>query len=124
TGEVTSAGRTQQFERRYDLTERVLPPGVLAVPPLPEEEAVHALVAIAARAHGIASMRCLGDYFRLTGPPVRAAVERLVDDGTLLPAVVPGWDRPLFLHAEARVPRRATGAALLSPFDPVVFERR
>jgi uncharacterized protein YcaQ len=47
-----------------------------------------------------------------------------VDAGRLQPVTVAGWDRPLYRHAEATLPRTATGRALLSPFDSLVFERR
>jgi hypothetical protein len=124
TGEVTSARRNAAFERLYDLTERVLPPDVLAAPPVATDDAVRALVEISARAHGVASVRCLADYFRLRQAPTRQAIDELVEDGTLLPVTVRGWDRPAYLHADARRPRQATGSALLSPFDPLVFERR
>ncbi|MGH8894180.1 MAG: DNA glycosylase AlkZ-like family protein, partial [Actinomycetes bacterium] len=64
-GEVTSAGRTSQFERRYAAPERVLPRSVLDAPDVPDDEAFIELTRIAARAHGIASEPCLRDYFRL-----------------------------------------------------------
>ncbi|MDM7831722.1 winged helix-turn-helix domain-containing protein [Cellulomonas edaphi] len=123
-GEVTSAGRNAQFERRYDLTERVLPPGVLARALPDDADAVRELVAIAARAHGIGTQRCLGDYFRLKQARLAPAVADLVDEGVLVPGIVAGWERPVLRHRDATLPRRATGAALLSPFDPLVFERR
>ncbi|GAA2725957.1 winged helix-turn-helix domain-containing protein [Cellulomonas aerilata] len=124
TGEVTSARRNAAFERLYDLTERVLPPEVVAAPPVAEDDAVRALVEISARAHGVGTLSCLADYFRLRQGPTRKAVDELVEDGVLLPVAVRGWDRPAWLHADARRPRAATARTLLSPFDPLVFERR
>ncbi|HQY34847.1 crosslink repair DNA glycosylase YcaQ family protein [Actinotalea sp.] len=123
-GEVACAGRTTSFERRYDLVERVLPAHVLAEPEPDEADAVRALLEIGARAHGIGTAGCFADYFRLRSPHVPAALAALVEDGVLAPVTVRGWDRPTYLHRDAELPRRATGRALLSPFDPLVFERR
>jgi hypothetical protein len=123
-GEVTAARRTPQFERLYDLTERVLPPHVLAAPEPSDADAVRELVAVAARAQGVVTLRCLADYFRMKGARAEPAVADLVEDGVLLPVRVQGWDRAVYLHRDATVPRRAQGRALLSPFDPLVFERR
>ncbi|WP_273654193.1 winged helix-turn-helix domain-containing protein [Cellulomonas fimi] len=125
TGEVTSAGRNAAFERRYDLTERVLPPDVLARPEPDDATAVRELVEISARAHGVATLGCLADYFRIGQRQAATAAAELVEDGVLVPVRVAGWDaRPVYRHRDATLPRTARGAALLSPFDPLVFERR
>jgi uncharacterized protein YcaQ len=51
-------------------------------------------------------------------------VEHLVGTGRLRPVTVRGWDKPVYRHAEAKLPRTASGRALLSPFDSMVFERK
>lgn len=127
-GEVTSAGRTTQFERRYALPRDVLPPTVLERDPagpnaVPEPEAVAELVAGAARAMGVASLQCLRDYYRLTPEQTRQAVDILVGRGELEPVRVAGWHRPAFLHVQAATPRRVQTRALLSPFDSLVWHR-
>jgi uncharacterized protein len=124
-GTISAASRSEQFERRYALTERVLPDRlVLAASQRDPEDAIRRLIDAAAQAHGIGTVRCFADYFRTPVKAATAAVDHLVSAGRLEPVTVAGWDRKVFLHAEARLPRQAAGRALLSPFDSLVFERR
>jgi uncharacterized protein YcaQ len=122
-GMVSTATRRGSFERVYDLTERVIPAAILALPTPPEADARRALVAKAAEALGIATETELRDYFRLKPGPARRAVAELVEEGVLRPAAVEGWTRPAFVHRDARRPRRIRDQALLAPFDPLIWER-
>ena len=122
-GKLSAADRTSQFERRYDLPERVLPAAVLNAPTPEPEEAFAGLIEIAARAHGVGTAACLRDYFRLPARESDAAIAGLVAAGRLIPAEVEGFSAPAYLHCEATRPRRVEARALLAPFDPLVFER-
>ena len=125
-GEVVSAGRTR-FERTYGLAEQVLPTELLAAE-VPKADAIRQLLIRAARAHGIGTASDLSDYYRLKSVDTAPVLRDLVDEGELVLASVAGWEtagrnRDVYLHRDARVPRRIDTAALLSPFDPVVWER-
>ncbi|HEX9169607.1 MAG TPA: crosslink repair DNA glycosylase YcaQ family protein [Roseiarcus sp.] len=122
-GYITTATRRGSFERVYDLTERVIPAEILALPTPDEKEAHRVLVERAARALGVATTQDLRDYFRLGPDDARQAVESLLEAGALEPVEVPGWDRLAYLHRDARRPRRVSARALLAPFDPLVWER-
>jgi uncharacterized protein YcaQ len=122
SGQLTTAAR-RSFERLYDVPERVLPADVLAAPTPSREEAQQELIRLSARAHGVATERDLRDYFRLDVEHARDAIAALVEGGDLLPVSVEGWKQPAYLSPDAAFPRRVARSALLSPFDPVVWER-
>ncbi|NYD40961.1 winged helix-turn-helix domain-containing protein [Nocardioides panaciterrulae] len=122
-GDLAIAGRNGQFEVLYDLPERVIPRAVLDRPTPSAAEANRELVRRAARSHGVATAQCLRDYYRMHNRHVGPAIEELVEEGELVPVRIDGWRRPAYLHRDARLPRRAHARALLSPFDPLVWER-
>ena len=122
-GHITTATRRGSFERVYDLTERVIPAKILALPTPDEGEAHRALVERAALALGVATALELRDYFRLGAEEAKSAIEILVEAGILRSVEVPGWGQLAFLHRDARLPRRVSARALLAPFDPLVWER-
>ncbi len=121
-GRITTHSR-RGFERYYDLPERVLPQAVLDMPVPSVEDAHRELLRISAKAHGVATYACLRDYFRLAPADTKTALDSLVEEGELLPVTVEGWNRPAYLHRDARIPRKVRARALLAPFDPLVFER-
>jgi uncharacterized protein len=120
-GVLTTATRVG-FARHYDLTERVLPPEVVARG-VDDDEAVRELTLRAATALGVGTEADIRDYFRLSPKLVKPAIAKLVADGELEPVDVDGWTAPAYLRAGQIVPRRERGTALLCPFDPLIFFR-
>ena len=121
SGVLTTATRVG-FQRHYDLTERVLGSEVMTRE-VADADAVRTLVEQSAQALGVATEPDLRDYYRLPPGRARAAVAELVQDAVLTPIRVRGWGAPAYLHRDARIPRAVRGAALLCPFDPLIFYR-
>ncbi len=130
TGHVMVAAR-RNFQRVYALRERVLPDWDDSSVPTSEEmqrdldlRTVHAL--------GIARQSWVADYFRQpkTGLPKR--LETLANEGSLVRVQVEGLDGPAYVHPQrlglleeiASGRRRATLTTLLSPFDPLIWDRQ
>jgi uncharacterized protein len=127
--------RRERFQRVYDLAERVLakldPPfDALAVTPS-QAELRKRFILDSVRALGITQARWIADYFRLKPAVDERELASLLVDGQLLSAQVAGWDSPAYVHPDhallldsARKGRlRATHTALLSPFDPLIWDR-
>jgi hypothetical protein len=127
SGRLTARRRMSDFARVYDLADRVIPREVRSSPVPSRKEAHRELLMRAAAHHGVATAKDLADYHRLSLTECGPLLTELVEDGRLLEADVEGWgaDRRsvAYLHPEATMPRRVDARALLSPFDPVVWER-
>jgi uncharacterized protein len=120
-GRITTATR-RNFARVYDLTERVIPHEILTAQAFSPEDAQRELIRIAGRALGLASELDLRDYFRLGVQEARARIAELVETGELVPVIVEDWKA--YLHRDAKIPRRLEAQALISPFDPLIWERK
>lgn len=118
-----AACRGGNFIRVYDLTERVIPAHALSRPAPAAPDAQRELLRLAGRAHGVGTAADLADYYRIRMPQARPRLQELVEEGELLEARVEGWDRPAYLHRDARMPRRIRAGALLSPFDSLIWRR-
>ncbi len=128
-GELMVA-RRDRFQRVYDVADRVLPPSARRTPP---DEATARWEAIerSVLALGVTQARWVNDYLRIR-PRLRPEDLRpFVEAGCLIEVRVRGWDSPGYVHRDhAALLRRAiagrlraTRTALLSPFDPVVWDR-
>lgn len=123
SGKITTATRRGSFARVYDLPERVLPSSVLDLPTPEVTSAQCALIERSARALGVATAADLRDYFRLKPDEGDHAIAALAEAGTLIPVRVEGWSQKAWMHRDARLPRRVRRAALLAPFDPLIWDR-
>jgi len=131
TGELMVA-RRDKFQRVYDLRERVHPSWKDKRDLRPQIDGQREQVLKAIRALGIAKAGWVADYFRMgkLAPEIQPAA--LAEQGLLLIAQVDGWDKPVYVHpdhagllAQARQGKlKATATRILSPFDPVVWDRK
>ena len=121
-GALAIAAREPNFTRVYDLAERVIPPELLHVD-IPREEAQRDLLLQAVRAHGVATAGDLADYWRMPVSGARPRITELVEAGRLRTVHVEGWREPALLDPGARAPDRVDAAALLAPFDPLIWTR-
>jgi uncharacterized protein YcaQ len=134
SGELAIRER-RSFQRSYDLAERVIPDELRAAP-VPEEEALETLLLEALDGHGWATTGTMAATWRLTKrrQEIAAALSRLLETERIVACALenpggratPGWIRPEDLELAARLdtvrPRRDRGV-LLSPFDPLLWDR-
>lgn len=129
TGDLMIA-RRHNFQRIYDLRERVLPSWNDRDLP-PAHQVRRRLVLKAVQALGVTSEHWVHDYFRTRKTETRQIISELLDEGALLEAGVEGWDTPGIIHPENEALARSAAAGrirptlttLLSPFDPLVWDR-
>jgi len=121
-GVLAVTERRSNLARAFDLAERVVPPEFLARTMEPDEARRELLLA-AARSHGVGTASDLADYYRMPVREARRHLAELAASGDLHEVRVEGWRETAYLHSSARLPRRIDAAALLSPFDPVVWYR-
>ena len=121
-GQLAVRDRLPNFQRRYDLPERLLGDSP-RVSRMNRADADRELLRQAAGSLGVATLQDLADYFRRSPRDVAPRLPELVEQGELKAVQVQGWQEPAYLARSARVPRRIAGASLISPFDPVVWFR-
>ncbi len=132
-----AVARRRNFERLYDLAERVIPKAVLEMPAPDPDEARKALLLQSAKAQGVATARDLARYFNIDQwwerptkegrrPPsvVPRLVKELVEDGRLVRTDVEGWKQQAYVAKGTKSPRSVEARALVSPFDALLWERK
>jgi uncharacterized protein len=114
--------RRANFARAFDLAERLIAAEHHGRQ-VEQDEAERELLRRAVRSYGLGTADDLADYYRMPIRAARARLKELVDAGKVREVHVEGWREAAFLHPEASAPREINGAALLSPFDPLVWYR-
>jgi uncharacterized protein YcaQ len=135
-GRLAVAGR-RNFERLYDITERVFPAAILNAKPIERDEAKKQLLVRAARAMGVGAARDMARYFQIDAwwdrrstsgrrepSNTKRLIDELVEDGRLERVQVERWTVPAYIVRGASVPRSVDAAAIVSPFDPLLWERK
>ena len=122
-GRVTATRRPNDFARLYDLPERVIPQQHLRARTPSVHDAQRELLDIGARSLGVATAKDIADYFRIKPAIARPRIDELVEAGLLLPTSIENSKEKWFTHRDARTPRSVNAQALLSMFDPVVWNR-
>ncbi len=121
-GDLAVRRRLKNFQRVYDLPERIVDEHHRRVS-VDRAEAQRCLIGKAAESLGVASISDLADYYRMSRRDVVPRLEELVEEGAVSPVSVDGWSDTAYLAANAPSPRKIPGASLLSPFDPLVWYR-
>lgn len=121
-GVLAAAGRRSDFSRIYDLAERLIPDPHRSRH-VDHDEGRRAVLLQAARAHGVGTAKDLADYFRMPVNEAKPRLRELAAAGQLVEVRVDGWREPAYLDPQAERPQRIEAAALLSPFDPLIWCR-
>ncbi|KVE32507.1 winged helix-turn-helix domain-containing protein [Burkholderia sp. TSV86] len=122
----------RNFQRVYDVAERVLPGWDDARDLPPRDAVLPRLIDNTCRALGVVRADWIADYYRLPKRSYHDTLHALADAGDLLPATIEDWKEQVLVHrdlaplvdAASRDTLRSTVTTLLSPFDPVVWDRR
>jgi uncharacterized protein YcaQ len=121
-GHVGIAARPH-FTRIYDLIERIVPSEIYAQARPTHDEALRKLLLLGAASHGVGTAKDLADYYRLPIVPSRRILAALADTGELEKVHIDGWEDATYRYPAAVLPRCVDARALLSPFDPLVWNR-
>lgn len=122
TGQLAVRRRLKNFQRVYDLPERIIDARHCSNT-MQQSDAERELLRKASESLGIATKHDLADYYRMSARDSEPRIQELVEEGALVEVSVDGWSDTAYLAACAKSPRNIPGESLLSPFDPVVWFR-
>ncbi|MEG3134162.1 winged helix-turn-helix domain-containing protein [Rouxiella sp. T17] len=128
SGELMVAER-RNFHRVYDLRKNILPDWDDTAHTLSKDAAEFEMLCRSAQALGIFKIEWLADYYRLKRINSKKLAEKLLDLGLIVPVEVESFADPLYVHRDFvdlldQHKIESSVTALLSPFDPVIWDRK
>jgi uncharacterized protein YcaQ len=123
-GELVIAGR-RNFQRQYDLAERVVPKQVLEAPTPSDDETLRTFALLAVTARGALTEAAIREHWRLKGGKARLHhhLLALVDEGRLREVHVDDGGPPFYMLPDVELDGTPAPPVLVCPFDNLVWDR-
>jgi uncharacterized protein YcaQ len=123
---VLVIGERRNFQRSYDLAERVIPKRLLDAPIPSEAETLQTWALLAVGARGALTEPAIREHWRLKGGRARLQphLDALVADGRLRQIEADDDGPPFYVLPDAEVDGRLAPPVLVCPFDNLVWDRK
>jgi uncharacterized protein YcaQ len=129
-GKLTIVGR-KNFQRLYEITEKAIPQEYYEER-IPLTKVYETFIERTVKHLGITKKSWVHDYFRLKKTVAYPVFEKLLKKKLFVEVQVDGFDDPFFVHKDNATlvqdvlagNRIATHITFLSPFDPLVWDRK
>src|SRR4051812_26482115 len=124
TGVLVTSSR-RNFQRHYELAERVIPETWLAAPAAPEAETLRTFALLAVGARGALTEAAIREHWRLRGGKARLLphLEALCAEGRLREVHADDGGAPFYVLPDAELDGDPAPPVMLCPFDNLVWDR-